>query len=103
MNNLENVRQDYKLGELNEENIPANPINLLKQWLEDAITQKVTEPTAISLATVDIEGKPDIRIVLLKEITERGIIFYTNYQSKKGQDLQNNPFAAANLFEREQN
>ncbi len=70
------------------------PIALFREWLQDAHEQEVNDPTAVALATVDEDGMPDVRMVLLKDVDERGFTFYTNFQSQKGTELQANPKAA---------
>ena len=70
------------------------PIALFREWLQDAHEQEVNDPTAVALATVDEDGMPDVRMVLLKDVDERGFTFYTNFQSQKGTELQATPKAA---------
>ena len=70
------------------------PIALFREWLQDAHEQEVNDPTAVALATVDEDGMPDVRMVLLKDVDERGFTFYTNFQSQKGAELQATPKAA---------
>ncbi len=99
---LANIRNDYTLHELLENNISKNPLEQTSLWLEEAIKTKINEPTAMNLATVSPNGRPSSRIVLLKEITKIGFVFFTNYDSKKGHELYSNPFAALNFFWKEQ-
>ena len=91
-------RLPYEKGELDQQLVPASPFELFKAWMNEAITQKVQEPYAMSLATCGVDNKPSVRIVLLREITETGIIFYTNYESAKGHDIDENPNAEALFF-----
>lgn len=92
---ITNLREQYKKGSLSEKAIHDNPIEQLKNWVSEAIEAQVPEPNAMCLATVSEDQIPSARIVLLKEITDTGIIFYTNYDSKKGRDIsQNNNVAA---------
>lgn len=91
-------RLSYEKGELDQQSIPASPFELFKAWMDEAIAQKVQEPYAMSLATCGADNKPSVRIVLLREITETGIVFYTNYDSAKGQDVVENPSAEALFF-----
>ena len=70
------------------------PFEIFKSWLKDAQATDMKEPTAMSLATVDQKGRPSVRIVLLKQVTSAGFVFYTNLESDKGQDLLTNPHAA---------
>ena len=67
-------------------------------WLEEAIQAEVAEPTAMVLSTVNAKGRPSARVVLLKDVSEQGLSFYTNYNSRKGRELDENPFAAVTIF-----
>lgn len=98
---LANIRNDYNLNILSENNVLKNPIEQTLKWLEEAIHHKINEPTAMNLATASPRGRPSSRIVLLKEINTTGFIFFTNYDSKKGQELAVNPFAALTFFWKE--
>lgn len=91
-------RLSYEKGALDQQSIPASPFELLKAWMNEALAEKVQEPYAMSLATCGADNKPSVRIVLLREITETGIVFYTNYESAKGQDIAENPNAEALFF-----
>lgn len=91
-------RLSYEKGALDQQSVPASPFELFKAWMDEAIAQKVQEPYAMSLATCGADNKPSVRIVLLREITETGIVFYTNYESAKGQDVAANPNAEALFF-----
>ena len=91
-------RLSYEKGELDQHSVPASPFELFKSWMDEAIAQKVQEPYAMSVATCGADNKPSVRIVLLREITETGIVFYTNYESAKGQDVAANPNAEALFF-----
>lgn len=91
-------RRSYEKGELDQQSVPASPFELLSAWMNEAIEQQVQEPYAMSLATCGADNKPSVRIVLLREITETGIVFYTNYESAKGQDIAENPNAEALFF-----
>ena len=91
-------RLSYEKGALDQQSVPASPFELFKVWMDEAIAQKVQEPYAMSLATCGADNKPSVRIVLLREITDTGIIFYTNYDSAKGQDVAANPNAEALFF-----
>ncbi len=91
-------RRSYEKGELDQQSVPASPFELLSAWMNEAIEQQVQEPYAMSLATCGADNKPSVRIVLLREITETGIVFYTNYESAKGQDIAENPNAEVLFF-----
>lgn len=91
-------RLSYEKGTLDQTSIPESPFELLHAWMSEAIEQSVQEPYAMSLATCGADNKPSVRIVLLREITATGIVFYTNYESAKGQDIAENPNAEALFF-----
>jgi len=91
---ISHLREQYKLASLSKKDVRASPIEQFKIWMEAAIASASPEPNAMSLATVDKDGKPSARIVLLKEITDEGFIFYTNYKSKKANDMQSNAHVA---------
>lgn len=91
-------RLSYEKGVLDQQSVPDSPFELLNAWMNEAIVQRVQEPYAMSLATCGADNKPSVRIVLLREITETGIVFYTNYKSAKGHDIAENPHAEALFF-----
>ena len=91
-------RLSYEKGQLDQQSVPASPFELLNAWMHEAIEAQVQEPYAMSLATCGADSKPSVRIVLLREITGKGIVFYTNYESAKGQDIAENPNAEALFF-----
>jgi pyridoxamine 5'-phosphate oxidase len=91
---LSNFREEYRLMALNEADMPADPLLLFNKWLEEAISGGVPEPNAMTLATVDSDCKPSARVVLLKEVSGGGFVFYTNYLSDKGRELEQNPNAS---------
>lgn len=97
MNDLTTIRREYTRAELSEETVAAKPLEQLAHWLGDAIVAQVHEPTAMTLSTVNAEGRPSSRIVLAKSI-DSGIVFYTNYDSRKGRDLATQPFASIVFF-----
>jgi pyridoxamine 5'-phosphate oxidase len=91
---LADLRKSYSKGELDETSAHANPLQQFSHWLQEAIAAQVPEPNAMTLATVGSNLRPSTRVVLIKGYDERGIVWYTNYQSRKGQELAGNPFAA---------
>lgn len=91
-------RLSYEKGTLDQQSVPTSPFDLLQSWIGEATAQKVQEPYAMSLATCGADHKPSVRIVLMREITEKGIVFYTNYDSAKGQDIAENPNAEVLFF-----
>ncbi len=94
MNSIANLRKSYERAELNEEASHADPMAQFVQWLNEAIAAQVPEPNAMTLATVGSDLRPSTRVVLIKGYDERGIVWYTNYDSHKGRELAGNPFAA---------
>lgn len=91
---IADLRKDYQLASLNEEDVHADPIQQFDRWLKEAIVAELPEPTAMALATVTADGRPAARIVLLKAVDENGFSFFTNYDSHKGQQLAARPWAA---------
>lgn len=86
--------QEHPLQPLLEEQIFKDPIAQFQQWFEVAQQSQEPEPTAMTLATVTQDGRPAARVVLLKGVSQRGFVFYTNYQSRKAYELKHNPYAA---------
>ncbi len=76
------------------DNSNQNPFHIFRQWYLEAVDSDISDPTIMSLATVGTDGKPSVRIVLLKEFDERGFVFYTNYMSRKSRQLEKNPWGA---------
>jgi len=93
-----NIRQNYEKGELLEENAKSSPFEQFSLWLKQAIDHPVPEPTAMALSTVGSNGRPSSRIVLLKGVEPEGLVFYTNYESRKGRELANSPWASLLFF-----
>ena len=93
-NTIAQLRKSYGRAELNEASTPANPLELFAQWLQEAINAQLPEPNAMTLATVSSAMRPSTRVVLIKGFDARGIVWYTNYQSRKAQELAATPFAA---------
>ena len=83
---------------LDERTVDRDPVAQLRTWLGDAVAAGLSDPTAMALATVSSEGKPSARIVLLRGLDERGLVFYTNYESRKGRELLERPHAAVALY-----
>ncbi|MPM62181.1 Pyridoxine/pyridoxamine 5'-phosphate oxidase [bioreactor metagenome] len=94
MKRLFEFREEYKIGELNEADVKTNPLEQFQQWLQEAIESGVPEPNAMTIATCAVNRRPSARVVLLKEINKNGFVFFTNYLSRKGRELLENPFAA---------
>lgn len=95
---LANIRTDYLRASLSEDQVNADPILQFSTWFKEALKAKVAEPNAMSLATVNAQGRPSSRIVLIKELDERGVTWFTNYTSKKGEEIASNPQAALLFF-----
>ena len=97
-NNLHDLRQEYRTAQLSKNEVESDPILQFGKWFSAAVAAQLYEPNVMTLATADRFGKPSARNVLLKEFDENGFVFYTNYDSKKGQDLIENPQAALVFF-----
>lgn len=95
------IRKDYLNGKLEVESILSNPVEQFKLWFQEAINAGVDEPTAMFLATTGKDSQPAARIVLLKGVDEKGFDFFTNYQSRKGLQIAENPKVAATFFWKE--
>ena len=91
---IADLREDYTLRTLTESEVSPNPFQQFRTWFDEARAADIIEPNAMTLATADENGVPSARIVLLKGLDERGFVFYTNYESRKGQELARNPHAA---------
>jgi len=95
--NIADLRREYQRASLSEIDVDPDPLRQFQSWLQDAVAAKLAEPTAMTLATVDAEGAPSARIVLLKGVDPEGFLFFTNYESRKGSELSLRP-AAVLLF-----
>jgi pyridoxamine 5'-phosphate oxidase len=91
---LAQLRREYTLAGLSEQDLAPDPIVQFQRWLEDAIAADIPEPNAMVLATADKQGRPSSRLVLLKQVDARGFVFFTNYSSRKGRELAQNPHAS---------
>ena len=100
MKNLDiaHIRQDYSKKELSVDDCLPDPMDQFNIWLEEAIAAKVNEPTAMNIATVSAEGKPSARMVLLKGVENQQFVFYSNYQSRKGEQITANSYVALTFF-----
>jgi len=95
MNNsstLASLRQDYRQQSLSETDVSRDPVQQFQVWLQHALDSDILEPNAMTLATATRDGQPSARVVLLKGIQDNGFVFYTNYDSRKGRQIQDNPF-----------
>jgi pyridoxamine 5'-phosphate oxidase len=96
--NLAQIRKEYQSRALDENSAAADPVAQFLLWMEEAVRSEVEEPTAMHLATADAAGRPSGRMVLLKGVENGGFVFFTNYESKKGRQLSQNPYAALTFF-----
>lgn len=97
-NKLDHIRREFDLDQLDESKLSEDPLQLFSAWMAEATKSEIPDPTAMSLSTVDQNGFPSSRIVLLKEIREKRLIFFTNYHSRKAREILNSPKVAANLY-----
>ncbi|UYM06693.1 pyridoxamine 5'-phosphate oxidase [Solicola gregarius] len=95
---MSRIRNEYARSGLAESDAGDDPIALFDVWMAEAVAAGLHEPTAMALATASPDGKPSVRIVLLKGIDGDGVRFYTNYESRKGEELESNPYAALTML-----
>ncbi|MBX2933393.1 MAG: pyridoxamine 5'-phosphate oxidase [Ferruginibacter sp.] len=95
------IRKDYQLKSLLEQDLASNPFKQFSKWWEEAVESEILEVNAMTLATATPSGMPNARIVLLKSFSDEGFVFFTNYNSKKGNELLENPHAALVFFWKE--
>lgn len=99
--NEKNTRRDYDKGGISRHDLNPNPFQQMAQWMDAAKQANSLDATAMTLATVDETGQPSARVVLLKHFNDQGFCWYTNYASRKGQQLEKNPKAALSFYWRE--
>lgn len=99
--NIADIRMDYMLAALDEETAGTDPIAFFSKWFKDAESARITEINAMTLATADAQNRPHARIVLLKGLDDRGFVFFTNYDSAKGQHIAENPNVSLLFFWKE--
>ena len=97
-NEISNLRKDYTLKELHKKNVSKNPFDQFSKWFDDAVKSKIEQPNAMILATATKDGIPSVRVVLLKGVDQDGFKFFTNYNSQKGRELNENPSASLLFF-----
>ena len=103
MKDLSNYRKSYEKSELTEQNLPEDPITLFRDWFVEAEEfDGTSEVNAMTISTIGLDGFPKSRVVLLKQFTYEGFIFYTNYKSEKGKAIDNNPNVCLSFFWHEQ-
>lgn len=95
---LAQMRKSYEQAELDESHVLPQPMAQFHHWFDEAVRAKAQEPNAMTLATVDGRGRPSTRVLLLKGADDAGLVWFTNYGSRKGQDLAGNPFAAMQFY-----
>lgn len=95
---ISHLRQDYRADKLDINSVSENPLVQFDKWLHEALNAEMLEPNAMALSTVNAAGKPSCRIVLLKELSKEGLIFYTNYESNKGKEILSHPSVAVTFF-----
>ena len=98
MENLANIRRDYRMATLDLSSVDQDPIRQFEKWFAEAMKSEVIEPNAMNLATVNERGQPSARMVLLKGLEGNRFFFYTNYQSDKGKQIEQNPACALTFF-----
>jgi len=91
---IADIRQSYEKYTLLEKDAKASPYDQFSVWFDQALSQNVAEPTAMTLSTANAQGRPSSRIVLLKGVDETGFLFFTNYESRKGVELAVQPWAS---------
>ena len=99
--NLAGIRKVYQKQSLLEESVDSNPLDQFRKWWEEVIQSGIDEPNAMNLSTCSKECKPSSRIVLLKEVNENGFVFFTNYDSHKGREMEQNNFVSILFFWKE--
>lgn len=98
MQGIANIRKDYRKAKLDVDSVDKDPVKQFEKWFGEALNSEVMEPNAMNLATVNDQGRPSSRVVLLKGLEKNRFIFYTNFQSRKGKELENNPACALTFF-----
>jgi pyridoxamine 5'-phosphate oxidase len=95
---ISKLRTDYALQQIDENTILKDPIRQFEKWMMEVIESELPEPNAFTLSSVSADGRPSARIVLLRSFDENGFVFYTNYESRKGKELNRSTFAAMTFF-----
>ncbi|RYC71587.1 pyridoxamine 5'-phosphate oxidase [Spirosoma sordidisoli] len=95
---ISDLRKEYTLNGLDVDDVSSDPLTQFRLWFDAALGSGVPEPNAMHVSTITADGRPDGRIVLLKDISAGGFVFYTNYESRKGRDLTERPVAALTFF-----
>lgn len=95
---IRNLRQEYAQEVLDGSHVADDPMRQLEHWMNVAVESEVWEPNAMTLATATKDGRPSTRIVLIRGLSPEGVVFFTNYQSRKGREIGENPYVSGNLF-----
>jgi pyridoxamine 5'-phosphate oxidase len=95
---IKKLRYEFSKEELTENMVHKNPVEQFRTWFKEAMESKIPDPTAFVLATATTGGKPSARVLLLKDFDENGFVFYTNYKSRKGKEIEKTPFGAMTFF-----
>lgn len=95
---IKHIREEYTKESLDKEDLLLDPFEQFKKWLQEAMTSEVLEPTAFNLSTLGTDGFPTSRVVLLKEVLDQQFVFFTNYSSDKGQEIELTPKVGLNFF-----
>jgi pyridoxamine 5'-phosphate oxidase len=98
---ISSIRRDYQMASLDESSSAANPLDQFEHWWEAAIQSNIDEVNAFTLCTIGLNGAPTARVVLLKGFTPEGFVFFSNYESNKGKEIEANPMVAMNFFWKE--
>ncbi|CAN5637467.1 pyridoxamine 5'-phosphate oxidase [soil metagenome] len=91
---LRNLRHEYRHASLDESDVHPDPLEQFRRWFEEAVNATLHEPNAMTIATATPDGRPSARVVLMKSFDERGLVFHTNYEGRKGQEIEANPYCA---------
>ena len=94
MTDLQGLRKEYKKAGLREGDLSPGPMEQFRRWFDEALAADLHEPNAMTVATAGRDGRPSARVVLLKGFDERGFVFYTNYEGRKGREIEENPYCA---------
>ncbi len=97
-NYLNEIRRDFMKQSLNENDVEKSPYDQFAKWFEEAVNSQILDPYAMTVSTVNEQCRPSSRVVYLRDISENGMIFYTNYLSRKGHDIEQHPFVSVNFY-----
>ena len=97
-NYLNEIRRDFMKQSLSENDVEKSPFDQFAKWFEEAVNSQILDPYAMTVSTVDNNCKPSSRVVYLRDISENGLIFYTNYLSRKGHDIEVHPYISVNIY-----